>query len=176
MAYWADPNNGNFEKRIPWLHPAVVWYLSTLLDETKTVLEYGCGGSTLFFADHCKNVTSVETKKPWVDEMEKVRPPNAQVIFKPTRGLPTFDHTFDIMLVDGDPVEWRADYIMAAPEIVTDGGVCVVDNYNRPEYADAIDWLKLHTQHSIFFNVNPPNHKYTCTAFFLIYGGKRAYL
>jgi len=177
MGYWADPNSGNFERRIPWLHPAVVYYLSTLLDETSNVLEFGSGGSTLFFSDRCKTVTSIETKQQWADEVIKVKPPNSTVIYQPERVKhPKFDRQFDIILIDGDPVEYRADYIMAAPFLLVDGGVCVVDNYNRPEYTSEIAWLKSHSKHSIFFDVNPPGHQYACTAFFLNYGGDRRYL
>ncbi len=55
----------------PWMTFAAIEYLDKFLDENKTVYEYGCGGSSLFFARRSKKVISVEHDPIWAKTVEE---------------------------------------------------------------------------------------------------------
>jgi len=52
------------------------------------------------------------------------------------------DDMYDLLLIDGEPVEDRGEWIQAAPFIVKPGGWVVLDNANRPEYVAEREWLQ----------------------------------
>ena len=69
--YPNDPVEGfeHLELGFPWIVVESAEKLNEELKETDIVLEFGSGGSTIFFAERCKLVKSVETSKEWYDEV-----------------------------------------------------------------------------------------------------------
>jgi hypothetical protein len=57
--------NHCLELEIPWMTEGAINKLDEILNENDTVLEYGSGGSTLFFARRCKKVLSYDTSLDW---------------------------------------------------------------------------------------------------------------
>jgi predicted O-methyltransferase YrrM len=55
------------ESEIPWLTFGAIRVLKKLLDSRSVVFEYGCGGSTFFFADRAQKVVCVEHDPAWAD-------------------------------------------------------------------------------------------------------------
>ena len=57
----------------PWLVPAAVTRLHALLEQgaPQRVLEWGAGGSTLFFARRVASVLSVERNPQWVQQVRR---------------------------------------------------------------------------------------------------------
>lgn len=51
--------------RLPWICYDAIWYLEANLKSNMDVFEYGCGGSTLFFADRGCSVISIEHNPEW---------------------------------------------------------------------------------------------------------------
>ena len=51
--------------RLPWICYEAIWNLEAGLERDMKVFEYGCGGSTLFFADRGCSVISVEHNPEW---------------------------------------------------------------------------------------------------------------
>jgi predicted O-methyltransferase YrrM len=51
---------------LPWITPEAVVRLNDLLSEDMHVLEYGSGGSTLFFSNRCKLVVSFDSDPLWI--------------------------------------------------------------------------------------------------------------
>jgi predicted O-methyltransferase YrrM len=53
----------------PWMSRGAVLSLRRMLRPHMRVLEYGCGGSTLFFASQCAEVVSVEHSVEWAGRL-----------------------------------------------------------------------------------------------------------
>jgi predicted O-methyltransferase YrrM len=128
---WYKPRKPEQIEAIPWLAPAATAYLESLLTPDFEVIEHGAGGSTLWFAERVACVTAFEDKDEWARVVERnVSARKAAVVSGFYTGL-----LVDLLLIDGEPVEDRAKWILAAPQIVKPGGWVVLDNANRPEYA-----------------------------------------
>ena len=118
----------------PWLSPAVVEYLETAIRPEWDILEHGCGGSTLWFAQRCKSVAAYESDPDFAAAIRGHAPSNAKIISWAKPNAPTLKTRFDLLLIDGEPIETRGPWITAALRLVKPGGIIVLDNYNRPEY------------------------------------------
>ncbi len=118
----------------PWLSPAVIEYLETIIKPEWDILEHGCGGSTLWFAQRCKSVTAYESDPDFAAAIRGRAPSNAKIVSWAKPNAPTLKTRFDLLLIDGEPIETRGPWITAALRLVKPGGVIVLDNYNRPEY------------------------------------------
>lgn len=60
-----------FALHLPWMNFRVVDFLMQEVKAGDTVLEYGCGGSSLFLTDRKVNLISVEHNKEWYDIVAK---------------------------------------------------------------------------------------------------------
>jgi len=157
------------EDPVPWLHPAVVLYLESLLRPDWMILEHGCGGSTLWFAERVRAVHAVDNDPEWTQVVEYQSPGNVTMFFdhKPVyfKG-----RNYDLLLIDG----WKDDrpeWIRLAPKIVRPGGIVIVDNYNRPECAEEIRKLdEISTTH-LSIDLIGNNLRYIKTRFYRLPGG-----
>ena len=57
---------------IPWMVPGAIYELDILLCPSDCVLEFGSGGSTLFFARRCHEVYSYETDIDWHNSVRDI--------------------------------------------------------------------------------------------------------
>src|SRR5207248_5255473 len=55
------------ELELPWFSYAAIDFLKSYLRNEMQVFEFGSGGSTLFFAQYCKSVASVEDNAHWCE-------------------------------------------------------------------------------------------------------------
>lgn len=166
--WWSASEPDNFSS-VPWLHPAVILYMESLLRPTMTVIEHGCGGSTLWFAERVAHVYSVDVSDKWLEAV-KARANSAVTLIHspiPVSILPKAD----LLLIDG-PSSCRLQWIAKASQMVVKGGIIIVDNFNRDEYREAIIQLKKEMQHYIEFWTSPPGHKDANTVFFRMRGGQ----
>ena len=131
------------------------------------VFEFGCGGSTLFFADLGASVTSVEHDPEWAALVREIsrRHSNPPTILEiaprslsgrpeigSTRHVSPFadfrayveaiepfpDGTFDLVCIDGRA---RVACALASRSKVRSGKLLVLDNSERPDYKPARDAL-----------------------------------
>lgn len=135
----------------PWLTRDAIGLLDKTLHRGTRVLEYGAGASTIWLARRVSWVDSVEHERPWVDlVLEKMREgnvQNARVHHVPLEGdfekYVTFGRelhaTFDLALVDG---RQRVRCIKAIVDCIYRGGLLVLDNAERPKYAEAHEFLR----------------------------------
>lgn len=49
----------------PWMHPSEINLILSFLNKNQTMLEWGCGGSTVLFSKHVKEYYSIEHNKEW---------------------------------------------------------------------------------------------------------------
>lgn len=137
MSEWFQPSAPAGIQTRPWLHPDAIAYMNTILRPEFDVMEFGAGGSTLWFAKRVHGVVSFETNVKWMEAVLRFRQPNVLLVHTGHyKGVVSerFEHV-DLLFIDGEPVAERASWLMAAPHIVKDGGWIVLDNANRPEYA-----------------------------------------
>ena len=137
MSVWWRPSRARDVQPLPWLSPEAVAFLESLLQPDFEVLEHGSGGSTLWFAERVKQVTAYEEDDNWRRAVKEKAPDNVR-LFSLTGMRAKFkfieDAEADLLLIDGDPVEDRAEWLKNAPSLVKPGGYVVLDNANRPEY------------------------------------------
>lgn len=138
MSAWYLPSNE--VKSTPWLSPDVTEYLKGLVRAGMRVLEHGSGGSTLWLAAAGARVTAVENNPDWYAKVSEKLAGNGNVeliLWDQRDALPKLDGPYDLVLIDGVPVDDRGLYLEAAHKLVKKNGWLVLDNCNRPEYADA---------------------------------------
>ena len=97
--------NGDLEP-IPLLTSSFLDWFETQKWSSLNLLEFGAGGSTLYFAKFFKSVTSFETNQSWFDKLLLKVPSNVNLIrvaniFDALRGNQLKDiHSFDVILID----------------------------------------------------------------------------
>ena len=137
---------------LPWFTFSAIEFLESRIKPHHEIFEYGCGGSTLFFAQRAKSVASVEHNGKWartvtaaalrrgltniaIDVRETGRAP-------PLADSPyclALDRPFDVVVVDGwalgkcneadrRAVQSRGACFRRAEQFVQPGGIIVLDD------------------------------------------------
>ena len=142
------PNRRNFLKGkytlkigYPWLTYGAIIELEEILKPTFKVLEFGSGGSTVFFSRRCETVKTVDTNPLWTERVKSVlpNPSNVELI------CASFDNTleiaksepeeyYDLILVDSDPdpsYRNRLLLMQVCTSKIKMGGYLVIDNYDH---------------------------------------------
>jgi hypothetical protein len=135
----------------PWMHEEEIEILEQLLRPNDRVLEFGCGGSTLWLAHRVKEVHSVEHDQHWAARLNAVAPGNVNIHwrrplfpsapFAPAKPGQYVEYLqipkllgleFDVCVVDGRA---RVDAAVAtAPFLKSGGWLFFHDWFNRPRY------------------------------------------
>lgn len=136
--YWGGAHC--LDLRVPWFTPDAVRFFEykRILKflEGARVLELGSGGSTLFFADYCKSVVSLETNRDWIQKVRAVAPKNAELIH--VEGMyilrevlrDVSKNRFDIAIIDGDPAAYgRGEAADLVLPMMKPSAIFITDNY-----------------------------------------------
>lgn len=128
----------------PWIVPESLEMLRTVIKPTFTIFEWGSGGSTIFWAQHCASVISIEHNPEWITRTGKMISDSgvsnvtlklvqmdlmntAPYINYANAILEHSDESFDIVFVDGDAAA-RYPCIMNSLPRVKVGGWLLLDN------------------------------------------------
>ena len=130
---------------IPWCTYPFIKFIEERLKKDFDVFEYGCGNSTLWYANKVKSITSVEHDLDWYNKVSKILPENAKVIYKKlvyegeySKAVFDEDKQYHIIIIDGrDRVNSAKNIIKA----LTDDGVIIFDNTDRQQYKEGVDYL-----------------------------------
>jgi predicted O-methyltransferase YrrM len=134
------------ELELPWFSYAAIDFLKRHLRKEMQVFEFGSGGSTLFFAQRCKSVTSVEDNARWCEivaarlarrGIKNVDVCYLPVVFTSEQAFAASDYlkavrqsAVDVIVVDG--TDWTCNVrpicFRAAEEQIAPGGIIVVDD------------------------------------------------
>lgn len=136
--YWHGGDNLKYE--YPWLTPESIYFLEGLLKSNPNfeVLEFGCGGSTLFFSRRCKKVVSYETQPKWITEVAEniIEKGITNVTLRQLTSIEEIKSTvtsgflFDIILVDNNPIDYSRIHLMKSlNSVVKNQGYLILDNY-----------------------------------------------
>lgn len=168
MPKWWMPSQSVEIKSMPWLAPNVIAKLDEIVKPYFRILEHGCGGSTLWFAERVNNVLAFDKKREWCDIVNaKVNPEKAMVfVGLDNMHSDSFEDKFDLILIDGEPVTDRAMWLKHAPALVKPGGWVVLDNANRPEYAEERAAMQKQAKCFETFDGNEGGTKYLVTEFY----------
>ena len=111
------------------------------------MFEYGCGNSTIWFANKVKNITSVEHHKEWYNNISKKLPNNAKVVFKElmydgeySKAIFDENKKYNIIIIDGRD---RANCVKNAIKSLSDDGIIVFDNAGLKQYQESIELIML---------------------------------
>jgi predicted O-methyltransferase YrrM len=150
-AAWWRARRGVTPER-PWIVPAAIGWLRRRIRRDWSVLELGSGRSTVWFARRAGTVLSFEDNEYWYPQtksrLEKTGLSNVDLRLRPVEELPgevasLSDASFDLVVIDflEAPTVTRIDAIKPAMGKVRPGGLLLLDDSDRPGYAEAFDLL-----------------------------------
>lgn len=139
------PVDGSGEA-IPWVTYSFIDFIKDRIKTSHSMFEFGSGNSTFFYAKRAGKVVSVEHDKAWFDKIYSDKPQNSEMIFceleddgKYCRMAGSFNEKFHIIIVDGRD---RANCCKQSLSALTDDGVIILDDSERPQYQEAIAYMK----------------------------------
>jgi hypothetical protein len=157
----------------PWYTYPALEYLKQLDFSDKTVFEYGCGHSTLFWAARAARVVSVEHNQEWQSLVRSKLPGNCTLVHEPdsdayAAAIARFEQQFDVIVVDGLVSQrTRLKCARAAIPHLRDGGMIILDNSDwLPESARVLRDAGLIEVDMTGF---APINDYTCTTSFFLH-------
>ena len=133
----------------PWFTSEVIEYLSSLLKPDWTILETGCGGSTIWFSSRVKKVVSFEHSAEWFHEILDIigskEIKNVELhlyVDYPTMGIQGFkENEFDFISIDG---RGRVKSVETVIPYLKSGGYLLLDDSQRHRYMPVLallaDW------------------------------------
>jgi hypothetical protein len=155
---------------IPWFTYPAIDFLEPRVQRNWTVLEWGCGNSTLWWAARTKRVIGVEHDRAWHQLIASEAPSNATIVlaedaerYANLQDAPDAG-PYDAIVIDG---EWRNPCARRAASSIKPGGIIVFDNSDRKMYRDGMaflmdsGWKRLD-----FFGLIPSYLYRNCTSIF----------
>lgn len=136
-----NPVDSNF-KPLPWFTYSAIDFLEEKLRADFTILEFGCGNSTLFFAERVKRVVSIENNSEWYDKLRLNAPQNVELILTSSESarqylnkVKNLKEKFDLVTIDG---LFRNESISESMNLVNEIGIVILDDSERREYKDGV--------------------------------------
>lgn len=134
------------EKSKPWLVPASVIYIETILTPESMILEAGAGASTIWFAKRAKAVLSFEHNKSWFNDVKETLDHHGikNVDLRHDPGYPkkglAIEGLFDVILIDG---RGRVRTTMSILKNLKVGGHLILDNAERAKYSKIMQAMRV---------------------------------
>ena len=136
----------------PWIVPAAIGWLRRRMRPDWAVLELGSGRSTVWFARRSRSVLSFEDNEFWHprtrERLDQLGLADVELRLSPVEDLPSEvaslpDAAFDLVVVDflEAPTVTRIDCMEPAMRKVRPGGLLLLDDSDRPGYAEAYELL-----------------------------------
>ena len=120
-----DVNN----EPLPWFTYPAIEYLEQLDLSDKSIFEWGCGHSSLYFAKRCRSIISIESDKNWYEYVSSKLLPNQKVIFKNefnfVNAIDELNQKYDVIIIDAI---LRYECALKAVHYLNNGGLIILDN------------------------------------------------
>jgi SAM-dependent methyltransferase len=150
-AAWWRARSGKTPER-PWIVPAATGWLRRRIRSDWSILELGSGRSTVWFAQRAGQVISLEDNEYWYPKTQErlgaLELSNVDLRLRAVDGFPNEvdslpEEEFDLVVVDflEAPTVTRVDCIKPAMKRVRPGGYLLLDDSDRPGYAEAFGLL-----------------------------------
>ena len=134
---------------IPWYTYPAIEYLSQFDYRKKNIFEFGCGYSSIFWAERAANVVCIEDNEQWFNNW-RVEFDKENISLKlREEGLSYYnsiledEKQYDVIIIDG---KCRAECAQTALLRLNPGGIIILDDSDRVntsvEYVSAIKTLK----------------------------------
>lgn len=132
----------------PWWVPESIPFADDLIQSAWRVLEFGSGGSTIWIADRCDQIISVDDSPIWASRVNAMKRGNVSMKLRPRpyHGIcqRLRKESFDMVVVDGRD---RVACMRAAKPLIRVGGWMVLDNAERDKYKPGSDlfsgWIEV---------------------------------
>lgn len=161
---WWRPRDSKDITPRPWLNDKAVEYFEGQLSPDSRVLEFGAGGSTLWLSERVAYVETYDDDQDWMRIVKAQTGDNVKVLSHEAVNFASLKD-FDIVFIDGEPVTERCEWLVHAPLVVKPGGMIILDNANRPEYAQEREGLKQYATLEYTANGNEGATLYLVTEF-----------
>lgn len=155
---------------IPWYTYAFIKFIEERIHPHFEIFEFGCGNSTLWYAQRVKQVKAVEHDKKWYAKMKLLMPQNVELIFHPLdsdeyiQEVQRTAEKYHMVVVDG---RRRSECLLASLGALKEEGVLVLDNAERVQYQEAVAILKENGYKKLdFWGIAPVAANNTCTSVF----------
>lgn len=91
---------------IPWYTYPTIEYINNLDFSNKSILEFGSGSSSIFWAKKCLEIISIEHNKEWYEKVKQNLSINQKIFFTENNSnyenlVKKFDKKFDVIVIDG---------------------------------------------------------------------------
>jgi predicted O-methyltransferase YrrM len=150
-AAWLRARTGRTPER-PWIAPAAIGWLRRRIRSDWSILELGAGRSTMWLARRAGRVVSFEDNEFWAvhtrSRLAGLGLGNVDLRVGPIEELSDrvgalSDSSFDLVVVDflEAPSVTRIDVLKPAMKKVKPGGLLLLDDSDRPGYAEAFELL-----------------------------------
>lgn len=130
---------------IPWITYPALDFIRKRVTRDLTVFEFGSGGSTTWWANHVKNVVSVEHDRDWYEKIKSLQRSNVKIFhvelsYGGKYSSSTREHVdkFDIIVIDGRD---RVNCIKNSIDSLKPTGIIILDNSDRLDYVEGIKLL-----------------------------------
>lgn len=141
-----SPNIQPLEMQLPWISYGAIDYLNNYLKSEMSVFEWGAGGSTLYFSEWCKSITSIESNTDWLnklnEEIEHSARDNIELLHRELSlsSLEDFksspyaqalgEKRYDVIFIDGyeEDLQLRPYCFERALDNIKPGGIIIVDD------------------------------------------------
>jgi len=164
------PLDGNLNP-IPWTTYSFIEYIKGYLNKEMELFEYGCGNSTLFYAERVKSVVTVEHDEQWYKKINEKIQTNVKLIYisaensnEYCKSIELDNKTYDVIIIDG---RHRNDCICCSPAYLKQDGIIVLDDSERNDYEEGIKYLLDNNFKKIdFWGIAPMYFNNKCTSVF----------
>ncbi|MES2454366.1 MAG: FkbM family methyltransferase [Bacteroidota bacterium] len=158
-------------KPIAWVTYSFIDFIKERISKELDIFEFGSGNSTIFYAELAKSVYSVEHDQEWFSKSAQINLPNVNMIhceLKPggdyCKSAVHTGRKFHMIIVDGRD---RVNCCKQALHALTENGVVVLDDSERPDYAEAKAFFKAQGfKHLPFTGMAPGAIVSKCTSIF----------
>ena len=131
---------------IPWINYSMLHFLTSRLPENISILEYGSGNSTLYWAQLCKQIVSVEHDALWINYIRNKFSdiPNIQLLTaSPDEGYETapaaLDKKFELIIIDGIR---RIECANCAIKLLSEDGCILFDDTLFSDHIEVFEIMK----------------------------------
>ena len=148
---------------VPWYTYPAIEYLRQFDFSNKNIFEYGCGNSSIFWANLAKSVTSVEIDPKWYENINNLKPNNLNIKLRISRdsyigSIQESNILYDLVIVDGIH---RYECARKSIQYLAKDGLLILDNSER--YPKLCEEIRKHDLLQVdFFGCGPINY-YTWT-------------
>lgn len=130
---------------IPWLTYPAIEFLRNRVNGEMSVLEYGAGQSTMWWASRVNDVIAIEHELDWYEKMVPLLPDNVKIYHIEleyggaySKKILEYENRFDIVVIDGRD---RVNCAMNSIKALKDNGIIIWDNSDRAEYEEGFAFL-----------------------------------